>query len=111
MVLGLGIKVAQAVFKYRKYIYRTLVAQDRAIDKAFKIGGYSRQVRYGARHGAIGGSTIGTLLSNSSPDTPGNDVIKVPKPRIVTPSRTTYKTRYRRSGRKRVRCYDNYRSR
>ncbi len=107
MVLGVGIKIAQTVFKYRKYIYRTLVAQDRAVDKAFKIGGYGRQVRYGARHGIAAGSVIGTIIT--AIDSPGNDVVQTPKPRSGIQTNTTRKTRYRRSRRSGSRryCYDS----
>ncbi len=69
-LVGIGIRVAQTAFKYRKYIYRTLVAQDRAIDKAYRFGGYGRQVRYGVRHGLVAGTIAGTVLSEmgSIPD-------------------------------------------
>ncbi len=107
MVLGQIVKIGTTIFKYRKYIYRTLVAQDRAIDKAFKIGGYGRQTRYGARHGLVAGTVIGSLLSNQAPDSPGNELPKTPiKP--VNPSRTPYKTRNRftkRTNRKYSRSY------
>ncbi len=100
MVLGPAIKIAQTVFKYRKYIYRTLVAQDRAIDKAFKVGGYSRQTRYGARHGALAGSIIGTIISNNAPDTPGNELqIPFQKSRQQFTPRKSYQTRSRRTSR------------
>ncbi len=96
VILSSAIKIASTVFKYRKYIYRTLVAQDRAIDKAFKVGGYSRQVRYGARHGALAGSLIGTVISNNAQDSPGNEFSEPiqKKPKQYTPSRP-YKTRGR----------------
>ncbi len=113
VILSSAIKIAQTVFRYRKYIYRTLVAQDRAIDKAFKVGGYSRQVRYGARHGALGGSLIGTLISSSAPDTPGNEFQKpFQKTQFVDTSRKPYKTRRRRSIRycPRYPNFDKYRS-
>ncbi len=113
MVLGAGIRIAQTVFRYRKYIYRTLVAQDRAIDKAFKVGGYSRQTRYGARHGALAGSVIGTIISNA-PDSPGNEFQKPFQKRQRITTRTPYKTRSRQSIRSypwRRRCVRPYRSR
>ncbi len=107
MVIGTAIKVASTVFKYRKYIYRTLVAQDRAIDKAFKIGGYGRQTRFGARHGAVAGSVIGTLITQGA--TPGNDVVSPPKPRSSIQTDTTSKTRSRRTRRSGSRryCYNS----
>jgi len=55
---------AKIVFRYRRQIYKTLVAQDRAIDRAFKVGGYGKQTRRGARHGALGGSLIGSVIKN-----------------------------------------------
>ncbi len=94
MVLGPAIiNIAKTVFKYRKHIYRTLMAQDRAIDKAFKVGGYGRQVRYGARHGATGGALIGTLITNNADDSPGNGFQKPYTKQY--PSRTPYKARGR----------------
>ncbi len=99
MVFGQILKIGTTVFRYRKYIYRTLAAQDRAIDKAFKVGGYSRQTRYGARHGALAGSVIGSLISSNAPDTPGNELQKpFEKRQRVTP-RKPYQTRYRRTRR------------
>jgi len=99
MVIAPVIKIAQTVFRYRKFIYRTLVAQDRAIDKAFKVGGYSRQTRYGARHGALAGSLIGTLLNNNAPETPGNGIQKPyekqPSPGKPYQARSRRPTRYR----------------
>ncbi len=63
MVLISGvIQAGKIVYRFRKQIYRTLVAQDRAIDRAFKIGGYGRQTRYGARHGALAGSVAGAFI-------------------------------------------------
>ncbi len=64
MVLGAAVRIARTVFKHRKLIYKTLVAQDRAIDKAARIGGYGRQARMGLRHGAVGGSFAGSLISS-----------------------------------------------
>ncbi len=108
VILSSAIKIASTVFKYRKYIYRTLVAQDRAIDKAFKVGGYSRQVRYGARHGALAGSIIGTIISDTSPDSPGNGI---QKPfRKQSPTRKPYQTRSRQSIRYGARCRPDYKS-
>ncbi len=95
VLIPAAIKIAQTVFRYRKYIYRTLVAQDRAIDKAFKVGGYSRQTRYGARHGALAGSIIGTLISNNAPDSPGNELQKPFSKRQRTATSKPYKTRNR----------------
>ena len=95
MVLSLVGRIVQTGFKYRKQIYRTLVAQDRAIDKAFKVGGYSRATRYGVRHGALAGSIIGTVISNLAPETPGNE-FQIPwqkRPRPQT--RKPYQTRSR----------------
>ncbi len=107
MAIGPAIKVAQTVYKYRKYIYRTLVAQDRAIDKAFKIGGYGRQTRYGVRHGIAAGSVVGTLITQGA--TPGNDVVSPPKPRSSIQTDSTSKTRNRRTRRSGSRryCYDS----
>ncbi len=91
VLIGSAIKIAQTVFRYRKQIYRTLMAQDRAIDRAFKVGGYGRQTRYGARHGAGGGAIIGTLISNNADDSPGNGIQKIPRKQY--PSSTPYKAR------------------
>ncbi len=104
MVLGpVIVQVAKTVFKYRKYIYRTLVAQDRAIDKAFRIGGYGRQARRGVRHGALAGSVIGTIIG-VAPDTPGNGVQtpfrKLPKTNPQDQTRRRYSGGYT-SGRNR----------
>ncbi len=101
MVLGTAIRIGQTVFKYRKYIYRTLVAQDRAIDKAFKIGGYGRQTRYGARHGSVIGTVIGSLINTNAPDSPGNEFQK-PFQRQRPTASTPYKTRSRFSTRTRT---------
>ncbi len=67
MSLVAGIRIVQTIFKFRKQIYRTIVAQDRAIDRAFKIGGYGRQTRYGARHGALVGSLAGSFIGGDPP--------------------------------------------
>ncbi len=80
MVYG---QIAKQVFKlgwrYRKQIYRGLVAQDRAIDKAFKVGGYGLQTRRGARHGALVGSIGGSLIGYQGEDS-GNAVQKTQQP-------------------------------
>ncbi len=99
VLIPAAIKIAQTVFRYRKYIYRTLVAQDRAIDKAFRVGGYSRQTRYGARHGALAGSLIGTLISNQAEDTPGNGIQKPFSKQPKYQTSKPYKTRVRRTRR------------
>ncbi len=62
-LVGIGIRIGQQIFKYRKIIYRTLVAQDRAIDRAYRFGGYGRQTRFGVRHGLVTGTIAGTILS------------------------------------------------
>ncbi len=103
-----AIKIAQKVFKYRKQLYRVLVAQDRAIDKAFKVGGYSRSTRYGARHGALAGSLIGSLINNAD-DSPGNG-IQTPF-RKQPSANQSYQTRYRRPIQYRAQCRENYRDR
>ncbi len=98
MIIGIVTGIGKIAFRYRKQIYRVLVAQDRAIDRAFKVGGYSRQTRFGARHGALAGSIIGSLISNNAPDTPGNDnVIFQKRPRKPQQSKTykPYQTRNR----------------
>ncbi len=108
-IIPIAIKFAQTVFRYRKHIYRTLMAQDRAIDKAFRVGGYGRQTRYGARHGAGAGAIIGTFISNNGEDSPGNELQKPfqrSKP-VITP-RKPYKTRGRFSGRSGYRYTDKY---
>ncbi len=64
MVLGQILKVGSVVFKYRRQIYSVLTAQDRYIDKAMKAGRYGLQARRGVRHGALGGSLIGTLITD-----------------------------------------------
>ncbi len=95
-----AIKIAQTVFKYRKYIYRTLVAQDRAISQAFKYGGYSKWTTRAVRHGALSGSVIGSLISNNAPDTPGNGISEpFRKQRSVPTSGKSYQTRRRWSTR------------
>ncbi len=97
MVLGQILKVGNIVFRYRRQIYRTLVAQDRAIDKAFKVGGYGSQTRRGARHGALGGSIIGNLITQDD-DGVGDDAIpQIPK---STKTYSQYKTYNRRSTRR-----------
>ncbi len=95
MVISIIGRALQVGFKYRKQIYRVLVAQDRAIDRAFRVGGYSRQTRYGARHGALAGSLIGTFLPNFAPDTPGNEFQK-PFQKKQPSARKSYQTRSRR---------------
>ncbi len=104
-IIPIAIQVAKQVFKHRKYIYKTLVAQDRAIDKAFRIGGYGRQTRYGVRHGIVAGSVLGTLINNAD-DSPGNGIQKVFKKQ---PAKTNkpYKTRRRST----VRCRPEYKRR
>ncbi len=102
MVIAAAVRIASTVFKYRKYIYRTLVAQDRAIDKAFKIGGYGRQTRYGARHGIVAGTVLGSLINNQSPDSPGNG-ISTPFRKRSPPSKS-YQTRSRQSVHYSTRC-------
>ncbi len=85
--------VGKVVFRFRKQIYRTLVAQDRAIDRAFKVGGYGLQTRRGARHGALGGSIIGSIIGSQAEDSPGNGIQSPIKPKV-----TSYKPDKTRSG-------------
>ncbi len=102
-VIAGAIKVAQTVYKYRKYIYRTLVAQDKAIGFGWKTGGYSKWTSAGIRHGALAGSVIGTLLSNQAEDTPGNGIQTPFKKQQYAPSKS-YQTRSRYT--KRERCWN-----
>ncbi len=64
MALGGAIAVGKFAWRYRKYIYRTLVAQDKAISSAFTKGGYSKWTTAGVRHGALAGSVIGSIITN-----------------------------------------------
>ncbi len=91
-LISVGIRIAQTVFKYRKHIYRTLVAQDRAIDKAFRVGGYGRQTRYGARHGALAGSIAGAFIGQDAlpPDS------AIPQKNVQKPSPSN---KYQKRGR------------
>ncbi len=105
MSIQAGIKVAQTVYKYRKFIYRTLVAQDRAIGKTWTYGGYSKWTSAGIRHGAFIGSIVGTLIA---PDSPGNDNgIPQIQPRKLPTTSKSYKTRSRQS----VYCRPEYKRR
>ncbi len=80
------------------------MAQDRAIDKAFRVGGYGRQTRYGVRHGALAGSIIGTLISDTDNQLNGNGIQKtIRKPKQTTTGKS-YKTRSRRSTRFTPKC-------
>ncbi len=111
MVIGpiiAGIKIGQKIYKYRKYIYRTLVAQDRAIGTTWKKGGYSKFTQAGVRHGALAGSIIGTIISNIAEDTPGNGFFQTPIRKPITTNQP-YKTRFRstvsRDSRRTTECY------
>ena len=73
-LIGIGIKIAQQVYKHRQSIYRTLVAQDRAISTSLKAGRWSKAASYGWRTGAAVGGLVGPLITNNAPDTPGNEL-------------------------------------
>ncbi len=108
MVLGQILKVGTVIFRHRKAIYSVLTAQDRYIDKAMKAGRYGLQARRGVRHGALGGSLLGTLIA---PDSPGNDdAIQKPfQKRQQFTSRKPYKTRSGQTRRSRAWCDRQYR--
>ncbi len=78
-LVSIGIQVGRILFRHRKQIYRVLVAQDRTIDRAFKIGGYGRQTRYGARHGALVGTVAGAFIGQDALP-PMNGIPQKPKP-------------------------------
>ncbi len=82
--------IAKQVFRHRKWIYRTLVAQDRVVDKALRYGRVSKATRYGIRHGLVIGSVVGSLISNPMGDNGNGLPTFEPK---LSPSRTQYKTR------------------
>ncbi len=106
MVIGIVGRIASTAFKYRKQIYRVLVAQDRAIDRSFKTGGYSRSTRYGVRHGALAGSIIGTIITANAPDSPGNE-LQEPFQKKQPSANKQNKTRYRSTARYRSQQQDN----
>ena len=105
--IAIAIKIAQKVFQHRQYIYRTLVAQDKALSSAYKYGGYGKATTYGVRSGALVGSIIGTVINEAS-DTPGNE-FSVPwqKQRPETTPSKSYKARRRQSIRNKCRRYTN----
>ncbi len=92
MVLSGIFRIGQTIFRYRKYIYRTLVAQDRIVDKALRYGRVSKATRYGIRHGLTVGSIIGSFISNPM-DLNGDNGFS-PKPEFPKTG-TQYKTRRR----------------
>ncbi len=112
MVIGIIFRGAQFVFRHRETIYKVLTAQDRYIGGAFRRGGYSKATQYGARHGALAGTVIGSLISNNAADTPGNElqkpIQKRPKrPQTYQPYKTRSRFPVRNSSRNKRRCYPN----
>ncbi len=100
--------IVRTAWKYRKYIYRTLVAQDRAIDKAMRYGGFSRQARYGVRHGVAAGTTIGTIISQTTGTTP-DDAPELPIQRNgFASNKFSQKYSRRYSTRNRCRCNNKF---
>ena len=108
MVIGIGIKILQQAFRYRKQIYTVLTAQDRAIGTSMRIGGYGRQATRGLQHGAIAGSVLGTALSEFGDDV--EDFGFTPQKPVST-SRKYIKTRSGYSGRNNFRCPTDFRTR
>ncbi len=81
LVLSQIIKIGTIAFRYRKQLYKVLVAQDRAIGGAWRRGGYGRQTQYGVRHGLVAGTIAGTIINEMIPDTPNGALQKRTKPR------------------------------
>ncbi len=97
MALAPVIKIASTIYKHRKWIYRTLVAQDKLLDKSLRYGRISKAGRYGIRHGLISGTIIGSLISQGE-DELDDGIWQTP---IREPTQTGKfdKTRGRRTGR------------
>ncbi len=96
-----AIRIGQLAFKFRKTIYNVLTAQDRYIGKAWQVGGYGRQTRYGVRTGAAAGTLTAPFISNFADDSPGNGIQTIQKKQPQTSK--PYKTRNRFSVRNRSR--------
>ncbi len=114
MAIGAITTVGKFVYRYRKQIYQVLVAQDRAINKSFKIGGYSKWTTAGVRHGALAGSAIGTLLSNTAEDSPGNGfqtIQPAKQPSSYQQDKTRSGSTRRYSSRYNSKCKPNYNNR
>ncbi len=99
-----------------KYIYQGLRQQDRIIDYTYRKSGlYNRGVVRGIKHGLAGGQIVGGVLSLglNAPDSPGNENV-VSQTRKQYPTRPSYQTRNRFSGRSQPRCpvqqYPDYRT-
>ncbi len=102
------IVAGQILWKYRTQIYKIVVAQDKTISKAWQ--GYGKATNWGVRTGAGAGSLIGSLITNTAEDTPGNGIPKTTQK--LPPTSKPYKTRggysrsnYLRSKRNRKYCY------
>ncbi len=98
MVLAPIIRAGTFIVKHRKAIYAVLTAQDRYISKSFKYGGYGKATSYGVRSGALGGSIIGSFLSNPVDDLTNGSPIQQESPsgnQYEKRTRDKYNTRSR----------------
>ncbi len=74
VIIAGAVQVAKTAWRFRKQIYKGLVAQDKLIGYGWKKGGYSKWTSAGVRHGAIGGSVAGLFIK--SPDYISDDAIQ-----------------------------------
>ncbi len=111
MVYGqIAIQTAKTVWRFRKQIYKGLVAQDKIIGTTWKMGGYSKWTSAGIRHGALAGSTIGGLIGYQGEDS-GNAIQKPQSPSSNQVGKTYSRQSRRYSRRSQNVCRPRYRFR
>ncbi len=111
MVYGqIAYQAAKTVWRFRKQIYKGLVAQDKIIGTTWKIGGYSKWTSAGVRHGALAGSTVGGLIGYQGEDS-GNAIQKPQSPSSNQVNKAYYRQPRRYSSRSKNICSPRYRRR
>ncbi len=99
VIIAGAVQIAKTAWRFRKQIYKGLVAHDRIIGTTWKKGGYSKWTSAGVRHGAFGGTIIGSFLSPGI-DQSGNGIQKILQPDAPNQIIKTYPGRAGRNGRR-----------
>ncbi len=111
MVYGqIAYQTAKTVWRFRKQIYKGLVAQDKIIGTTWKMGGYGRWTSAGVRHGALVGTTVGGLIGYQGEDS-GNAIQKPQSPSTNQVNKTYNRLAGRYSRRSKNKCSPRYRGR